>query len=114
VTVDYQFPSTPVTVSGDVNNFTVDFDLIHPVRIDGSKSTVTYSPTGAGVDFTQMPGTCTTTMGMGVCGSDDAISGITLNLAVVPEPASWAMTLLGFGALGAALRSRRDRAAAVA
>lgn len=32
----------------------------------------------------------------------------------VPEPASWAMLLLGFGAIGAALRSRRKTVAALA
>jgi hypothetical protein len=32
--------------------------------------------------------------------------------AAVPEPAAWALTLLGFGAAGAALRARRKAAAA--
>jgi hypothetical protein len=32
----------------------------------------------------------------------------------VPEPASWALMLVGFGGLGAAVRSRRKTAAAVA
>jgi hypothetical protein len=32
----------------------------------------------------------------------------------VPEPANWVMMILGFGALGAALRSRRNRAAVTA
>ena len=31
-----------------------------------------------------------------------------INYAAVPEPATWAMTLLGFGVLGMALRSRRQ------
>ncbi len=34
--------------------------------------------------------------------------------AAIPEPATWAMMLVGFGALGAALRSRRKMAAAAA
>jgi hypothetical protein len=34
--------------------------------------------------------------------------------SAVPEPASWALMLLGFGGLGAALRSRRRMAAATA
>jgi hypothetical protein len=36
--------------------------------------------------------------------------GATLVPTGVPEPASWAMMLVGFGGLGAALRSRRSRA----
>jgi hypothetical protein len=36
--------------------------------------------------------------------------GLTL-LSSVPEPAAWTMMLLGFGALGAAVRSRRRSAA---
>ena len=36
----------------------------------------------------------------------------TANLAAVPEPATWAVMLLGFGVLGGVLRARRVRAAA--
>ena len=32
----------------------------------------------------------------------------TLNVAAVPEPATWAMMLLGFGAMGVAIRRRRQ------
>jgi hypothetical protein len=35
-------------------------------------------------------------------------------IVAVPEPATWAMMLLGFGGLGAAMRSRRNRAVATA
>jgi hypothetical protein len=38
---------------------------------------------------------------------------ITLGLGL-PEPATWAMMLLGFGAIGASLRRRRRRIAAAA
>jgi hypothetical protein len=50
----------------------------------------------------------------------DAISGtsvdvvydnLNITLASVPEPATWAMMLVGFGGLGAAIRSRRTLAA---
>ena len=38
----------------------------------------------------------------------------TFNLTAVPEPASWAMMLVGFGGLGVAMRSRRKLATATA
>ena len=41
------------------------------------------------------------------------IDDVTLGTAV-PEPATWAMLLIGFGGLGAAMRSRRRRSAATA
>jgi choice-of-anchor C domain-containing protein len=36
-----------------------------------------------------------------------------VNVAGVPEPASWALMLLGVGAMGGALRARRSRASAL-
>lgn len=42
---------------------------------------------------------------------DDALSdnsgGVSLSLAAVPEPATWAMLILGMGVVGAAMRRRR-------
>ena len=40
------------------------------------------------------------------------VGGFLVNVGVVPEPASWALMLVGFGAMGVALRSRRKIAAA--
>lgn len=37
---------------------------------------------------------------------------LNTSVTAVPEPASWAMMLMGFGALGAAIRTRRERLAA--
>ena len=45
--------------------------------------------------------------------SDNA-GGITLNVAAVPEPATWGMMVLGFAGMGMALRTKRDRKAALA
>jgi hypothetical protein len=43
-----------------------------------------------------------------------ALDNISLTSASsVPEPASWALVLVGFGAAGAAIRSRRRGLAAV-
>lgn len=55
-------------------------------------------------------------------GLTDAGSGLTLELpftingsvAAVPEPASWAMMLIGFGGVAGALRARRRKASVVA
>jgi len=46
-------------------------------------------------------------------GSDDATALVTaVNVSsAAPEPASWALMLVGFGGMGAALRSRRRRPA---
>ena len=44
--------------------------------------------------------------------SSFGLSGSFQILGVVPEPATWAMMLVGFGGLGAAMRSRRRLAAA--
>lgn len=38
---------------------------------------------------------------------------VIFGLSATPEPASWALMLIGFGGLGAALRSSRQKAAAV-
>ncbi|WP_445193699.1 PEP-CTERM sorting domain-containing protein [Sphingomonas sp. Tas61C01] len=44
----------------------------------------------------------------------DNAGGITLNVAAVPEPATWGMMVLGFLGMGVALRTRRNRKAVVA
>ena len=37
----------------------------------------------------------------------DNVGGVSLRITAIPEPASWALMIMGFGAVGAALRSRR-------
>lgn len=39
---------------------------------------------------------------------------VSLDVVAVPEPATWAITLVGFGLLGASLRHRRRGMVAVA
>jgi hypothetical protein len=41
-------------------------------------------------------------------------TGLSATITAVPEPAAWAMMLVGFGGVGAAMRSRRKMAAASA
>jgi hypothetical protein len=62
------------------------------------------------IDFT----TPTTSFTLDVPGSSGATLYSTGSLGGVPEPATWAMMLVGFGGLGAMLRSRRKQALAVA
>jgi hypothetical protein len=47
-------------------------------------------------------------------GNDFGLDDIRLTGSGIPEPASWALMLVGFGGLGAALRSRRRGAVATA
>ncbi|WP_375420995.1 PEP-CTERM sorting domain-containing protein [uncultured Sphingomonas sp.] len=44
----------------------------------------------------------------------DNTGGLTLNVAAVPEPATWGMMVLGFFGMGMALRTKRERKAAIA
>ena len=41
--------------------------------------------------------------------TSDNFGGISLSLAAVPEPATWAMMIMGFGLIGGAYRSRRTQ-----
>jgi hypothetical protein len=43
----------------------------------------------------------------------DGVSFAASDIAAVPEPASWAMMLLGFGAIGLTMRRRRKDSEAV-
>ncbi|HLZ76552.1 MAG TPA: PEPxxWA-CTERM sorting domain-containing protein [Phenylobacterium sp.] len=45
-------------------------------------------------------------------GRGGSIDKITISGAGTPEPATWALMLMGFGGLGASLRARRTRAVA--
>jgi hypothetical protein len=52
-------------------------------------------------------GSHTITVAGTLLGPTGSYSG-TLNVAAVPEPATWAMMLLGFGAMGLVIRRRRQ------
>jgi hypothetical protein len=75
----------------------------------------TFAPTATGAieasDYTTYIGQTFTaaptaiSLADGTDGSGNAIQG----LVAVPEPAAWALMLVGFGALGASLRARRAR-----
>jgi hypothetical protein len=63
-----------------------------------SSAGVTFAGTARSIDFSG---------GAGSTGFDDITFGSATPGVAVPEPATWAMLLLGFGATGALLRTRR-------
>lgn len=103
VTLNYQFPGTPITVDSDVNAFILAFDYINQPLVDLTASTVTYSATGPGADFTFTPLACTTLDQGNHCGVDPSIesTGISFDLALVPEPNSLSVMLIAVGGLAA-------------
>lgn len=71
-------------------------------RAGGAADTFTaFSPTG----FTNLS-SLTFAAAPGATSPEFALDNIVLNAAAVPEPASWAMMILGMGAVGFALRRR--------
>ena len=111
-----------MTLSGGVTASHIIWDL------DGSSGTVLQTSGGD-----QLYGTFLDTKGGGFQFSELKLGGQLINTGghiefvsgssmtsqpftppAVPEPATWVMMLAGFGGLGAALRSRRRRAAATA
>jgi len=104
-------------------SYTLTFDLAGNQRGAASQSTTvslgdfsaTYGPLLSGVNFTtQTVNFTTTTAGHLIFtehGPSDQqgnlLDNVTLSTGGVPEPASWALMILGFGGVGAALRSRR-------
>lgn len=87
LTVNYQLAS-PLTQTSDLNFFLVEFDFVNPVFIDLSRSTAAYATSGPGADFSVMSFTCTATALTGGCGSDNPSTGVSFQLAEVPEPST--------------------------
>ena len=77
-------------------------DFSVPITLNGS-NTLTWSYTSPGPD--NGPG------GQGVGDESWSLQDVTVNTLGVPEPATWALMIGGFGMAGAALRRRRAIAA---
>ena len=88
--------------SGDIVGIALPFLYVPSSYV--SDSPLSDTATYAGQTFTSLgvtPGTYEWTWGTG------ANQNFTLDIAAVPEPAVWAMMLVGFAGLGAMMRSRR-------
>jgi hypothetical protein len=65
----------------------------------------TFSFLGTGTDFVKF-----TVVATGPDNTDALLDNVSVSGVAVPEPATWAMMLVGFGGLGAMLRRRRAHA----
>ena len=118
------------TGSGSVVTSTVDFlgstDLdFTSVLVNGVAATPTYRDASNAVCTTPGVGTCGVTESFAITGvpiisgapNEISVSGLSRGngsyggnatfIPAVPEPATWAMMLLGFGAIGFSMRNRR-------
>jgi len=86
-------------------------DAAHTFQVttqgDGTEKAVLSNPISVGVG-------AHTIFIKGTLAGDIGSYGGTVNVAAVPEPATWAMMILGMGMVGFGLRMRRRTAAAVA
>jgi len=117
-TFSFTNPYTPAAAQGSASfNFDPDIITFTSGVFSGGLSTfvVTPGPTGTAiqVDLASMPAGPQTLTLMGTLttaprGNSFARIGgsITLTDAAVPEPATWAMFILGFGAVGSFMRRR--------
>jgi PEP-CTERM motif len=89
-----------VTVSGDTITDTVSIASLPNVTINPGQFAISLWPVAT------PPG--------GFAGFSEFVPGNGTFAASVPEPASWAIMLVGFGALGAVMRQARRKSPAVA
>jgi hypothetical protein len=64
-------------------------------------------------NFADVSGLIVTKYSVNPGGGAQDLVPVTGSITAVPEPAAWAMMLVGFGGVGAAMRSRRSGAAIV-
>jgi PEP-CTERM motif len=106
----YTFTSLAGTYGGQMFTITHDDGVAvyaNGVRVPGT----TAGPTSAITETVTLPGG--TTVYSFVYGRENGSPSVLQVTAVVPEPATWAMMLVGFGLVGGALRRRRTVATRV-
>ncbi len=74
--------------------------------------TYDFTATGPSADFTFIASTLVSSSALGA--GLDNVSVSNLTAAAVPEPATWALTILGLASVGASLRRKRVRGGVVA
>lgn len=109
LSASYQF-GNPVVITSNTNFFRLDFALLDPIAIDISNSAVTYETSAlGGTDFSTVSFSCTTADGLNMCGSDTPSTGVSFDLALVPEPHT--VLLMGVGLAGLGHARRRGESA---
>lgn len=102
-------------VSGTINNVATSFDLgfgssTYFFNFGLINNTVGFSFVSTGLSlYTGTEAAPTFKLGSFTLTPNTPDPVYTLTITPVPEPASWAMLLSGFGALGLMVRRRRDR-----
>ena len=127
-TVNHILFDDVIVLAPGAGSFVAD-DLTNPagptvVGLDGASVTISGATISAVVPISDLPSTGLMPGRFGfnlwprLSGTDfDQIADFAPNnstFAAVPEPASWGLMILGLGTLGAAMRGRRRRIAAVA
>lgn len=109
--VDFDFTGTPLQVgqaytallSGSSNRY----GLVYGPDISLNTGAAIGPDAYAGGSIIASAGLSGICSGGGVCDANFRVSGITV--APVPEPATWAMMLVGFGAIGYSVRQQRPQ-----
>ena len=98
------FPNFPITTSGAFNQL---FNLLDPTIYTAGFLNNFGGGTAAGAEAALLGGFAAGTAYSNIHNAVFPGGEIRGQLQAVPEPASWALMILGFGAVGATLRRRR-------